>query len=579
MLEAVLSETQKAMVREIRSCLSEAAEALAASDASEEDRRSLAKSIEQLDELFLLVVVGEFNAGKSALINAILGTDLLSEGVTPTTSKIQLISWGERPERSALGPSIERVAVPAPLLREVNIVDTPGTNALNREHEAITSRFVPRSDLVLFVTSADRPFSESERRFLDGIRSWGKKILFIINKKDILDGPRQVQEVAAYVATQAHKMLGITPQIFPVSARWGREARAAGDEDALEGSGLPAIERYLHDTLDESERLRLKLLNPLGVATNLVGSLLEDVTGQLELLKEDFAALDDIERQLVAYRADIHREFDLRLADIDNVLHQMEVRGLEFFDETIRLGRLPDLVRKERIRAEFERKVIAEAPREIEQKVESIIDWLVESDIRQWQAVVEHVNRRRSHHAGRIVGHVGARFESDRSRLLETVGRAAREGMESYDRETEAARMAADVQQAVAGTALVEAGAVGLGATVALIASSTAADVTGLLAAGVMATLGLFIIPAKRARAKRNLRERIAATRTELMGAITEQFRREADTSLARIRETIAPYTRFVRSEREHLEGRRQLFQEILGRLQALRDHVASQTS
>jgi len=576
MLETILSETQKALVRELRACLAEAAEVLAASDAREEDRRSLTQSIQQLDELFLLVVVGEFNAGKSALINAILGTELLAEGVTPTTSRIQVIGWGEEHSRSTLGPVMDRVTVPAPLLREVEIVDTPGTNALDREHEAITARFIPRSDLVLFVTSADRPFSESERQFLEGIRSWGKKILFIINKKDILDGPRQVQEVVEYVATQAQRMLGLTPQIFAVSARWAREARAAGDEDALEGSGLPSIERFLLDTLDETERLRLKLLNPIGVATSLVGGLLDDVAGQLELLKEDFTALDDIERQLETYRADIDREFELRLADIDNVLHQMEVRGLEFFDETIRLGRLPDLVRKERIRAEFERKVIADAPQEIERKVESIIDWLVESDIRQWQAVVEHVNLRRSRHADRIVGHVGARFESDRSRLLETVGRAARQGMESYDRETEAARMAADVQQAVAGTALVEAGAVGLGATVALIASSTAADVTGLLAAGVMATLGLFIIPAKRARAKKNLRERIAATRTELMGAITEQFHKEADTSLARIRETIAPYTRFVRSERDHLEKRRTRLSEISERLNALEEQVRS---
>ncbi len=576
MLETVLSETQKELVREVRSCLAEAADVLAASDAREEDRRSLGQSIQQLDELFLLVVVGEFNAGKSALINSILGTELLREGVTPTTSRIQLITWGEQHSRSTVGPAMDRVTVPAPLLREVEIVDTPGTNALDREHEAITARFVPRSDLVLFITSADRPFSESERQFLEDIRNWGKKILFIINKKDILGGPRQVQEVVEYVATQAHRMLGITPQVFPVSARWAREARSAGDEDALEGSGLPAIERFLQDTLDETERLRLKLLNPIGVAASLVGGLLEDVTGQLELLKEDFAALDDIERQLGAYRTDIDREFGLRLADIDNVLHQMEVRGLEFFDETIRLGRLPDLIRKERIRSEFEQKVIADAPQEIERKVESIIDWLVESDIRQWQAVVEHVNLRRSHHADRIVGHVGARFESDRSRLLETVGRAARQGMESYDRETEAARMANDVQQAVAGTALVEAGAVGLGATVALIASSTAADVTGLLAAGVMATLGLFIIPAKRARAKKNLRERIAATRTELMGAITEQFHREADSSLARIRETIAPYTRFVRSEREHLEKRRDRLSGIRDRLQALEERVRS---
>ncbi len=558
MLESILTPDQHTLLTEVRRTLASVGETLAACEATEEDRQRFADSVRQLDELFLLVVVGEFNAGKSALINALLGEDLLEEGVTPTTARIQLITWGETPSREPGGPALDLVRVPAPLLREVDIVDTPGTNALNREHEAITSRFVPRSDLVLFVTSADRPFSESERAFLERIRSWGKKIVMVINKKDILEGPGQVREVEDYVATQSQRLLGITPRVFPVSARWAREGRSTGDEAMLAASGLSEIETFLRTTLDEAERFRLKLLNPIGVAGSLASSLLHTHTRRLELLADDFQTLDDIETQLEAYRQDIGREFELRLADIDNELHQMELRGMEYFDQTIRLARFPDLVRKERIRTEFERVVVGDTPQSIERKVEALIDWLVESDLRQWQAVVQHVGQRQAVHADRIVGQVGGRFESDRSRLLDTVGRAAREGMESYDRSGEAHRMANDVQQAVAGTALVEVGAVGLGATVALIASSTAADVTGLLAAGVMATLGLFIIPAKRARAKKNLRERIAATRETLMSAITEQFHREADTSLARIRETIAPYSRFVRAEGERLEARRE---------------------
>ena len=68
------------------------------------------------------------------------------------------------------------ITAPVEMLREINIVDTPGTNAVRREHEALTREFVPRSDLVLFITSADRPFTESERAFLQSIREWGKKV-------------------------------------------------------------------------------------------------------------------------------------------------------------------------------------------------------------------------------------------------------------------------------------------------------------------------------------------------------------------------------------------------------------------
>src|ERR671910_581997 len=64
--------------------------------------------------------------------------------------------------------------LPAAILRDLAVVDTPGTNAIVRQHEALTREFVPRADLVLFVTSADRPFTESERELLAAIGEWGK---------------------------------------------------------------------------------------------------------------------------------------------------------------------------------------------------------------------------------------------------------------------------------------------------------------------------------------------------------------------------------------------------------------------
>ncbi len=82
---------------------------------------------------------------------------------------------------------------PVEWLRDINIVDTPGTNAVIRRHQEITEDFVPRADLVLFVTSADRPFSESERAFIERIREWGKKVVFVVNKIDILETPADIR--------------------------------------------------------------------------------------------------------------------------------------------------------------------------------------------------------------------------------------------------------------------------------------------------------------------------------------------------------------------------------------------------
>ena len=113
--------------------------------------------------------------------------------------------------------------------------------------------------------------------------------------------------------------------------------------------------------------------------------------------------------------------------------------------------------------------------------------------------------------------------------------------------------MAESVQAAVAGTALLEAGAVGLGAIFTLLATTQVADVTGILAASTLAVLGLFVLPAKRKRAKAELAAKIRDLRERLIAALTEQFDREVDRGVRRVEEAIAPYTRFVRAERQRL--------------------------
>lgn len=575
MLNTILTPEHQEIVREERALLGEVASALDRSDLAPEERGALADSIRQLDEFFLLIVVGEFNAGKSAFINALLGRDLLAEGVTPTTAKIHLLSWGETDSRETVDPVTLRVTAPVEILRQISLVDTPGTNALDRSHEALTTHYVPRADLVLFVTSADRPFSESERRFLERIRDWGKKVVVAVNKIDILKSPGEISEVLNWVRSNGMRLLGTTPEVFAVSALKARQAQEAGDAEARAASGLPEIEAWLRSTLDDSERLRLKLGNPLGVASRLLGIGIGAADGGLTLLRADLATIADIESQSATWTMDVEREFGLRLADIDNSLHEMEKRGLEFFDETLRLSKLPKLFDKDELRRNFEREVVAEAPQQVETKVESLIDWLVESDLQQWQSVVNHVNRRAAAHADRMVGEVGGRFEADRGHLLATVGRAAADGLASYDRAAEARRMADDVSKAVTKTALAGVGAVGLGATVALVASSTAADVTGLLAAGLLFSLGLFILPHRRRKAKAELKGKIAALRTEIMSALRAQFEVEAGRSRSRLAKTIAPYTRFVRTESDRLEAVKRNLEGLALKVKALQARVA----
>jgi len=575
MLHPILNEAQTSILTDERRLLGDLRVALARFDMTAEDQATLEHSVHQLDELFLLVVVGEFNAGKSALINALLGQPLLREGVTPTTSRIHLVKYGPSVECTVVDPAAQVITAPVQLLQEINIVDTPGTNAIQRQHEAITQEFVPRADIVLFVTSADRPFTESERAFLERIRQWGKKVVVVLNKIDILESPDEVAKIETFIGENMRVLLGFTPEVFPVSARLALRAKQAGASagDAHpDASRFTALEQYIVSTLDETQRIRLKLLNPLGVGTHMAGRYLEILEQRLDLLKDDLVTIQDIESQLAVYQQDVTRDFRYRLADVDNVLHEFEQRGIDFFDEKMRLGRIFDLINKHKLKADYQRIVVADVPQIIERRVNDVIDWLVSHELHQWQAVVDHLSRRQAAHAGRIVGQVGGSFDYDRARLLETVGRAAQEAIQGYDREHEAARMAESVQMAVAGTALAEVSAIGLGALVTMIATTTLADVSGILAASTVAVLGLFVIPMRRRQAKLELRQKITAVRRQLMGGMTAQFQQELERSLARIGQAVAPYTRFVRAERDRLtknQGEVATIRAELARLQA----------
>jgi small GTP-binding protein len=581
-LTDLLRQQDQQLIRDERRLLNDLRTALVRFGASDDTRVTLDRSIEQLDELFLLVVVGEFNAGKSAFVNALVGETVMEEGVTPTTAQVTLLKHGEQHPVGTRGlvSAANGVAVltaPAEILRDIHIVDTPGTNAVIREHERLTSEFVPRSDLVLFVTSADRPFTETERAFLEQIRDWGKKVVLVINKVDIFQTEADVNEVRRFVEGHAHALLGTVPEIFPVSARLALRAKR-GEPALWAQSRFEPLEQYIRTTLDQASRLKLKLLNPLGVGASLTNRYRGLTRERLDLLRDDFAALEDVESQLHVYERDMLRDFDGRMAGIDNVLLQMERRGHDFFDDTMRIGRVMDLLNRARVQQGFEQQVVADAPEEIERKVHELVDWLVDSDYRQWQRISAHLAERRREYRERIVGERGdpemRAFHQDRARLVDSVGRETQRVVDTFDRRREASELADGARNAVAAAAAVGAGAVGLGTLVTVAASTAAADVTGIIMASVLAALGFFIIPAKRKQAKEEMRRKITDVRERLSVALRSQFEQEIKASVGRIREGIGPYSRFVRAEGDKLRDTEGQLTALATELEGVRRRV-----
>ena len=233
------------------------------------------------EDRFHLAVVGQFTRGKSTLINAIVGRALLPIGALPVTSVVTSLrhgtverAWIERdgqqfPEEIAISDLPQFITepgnpgnrkrvlsatidVPAPFLRRgLHFVDTPGVGSAHTQNTATTLAFLPQADAVIFVTAADAPLSESELRFLDNVREHVRKIFFVLNKIDQLDGNAR-SETVAFVERTLFQRLGTTgTRLFPLSSSQALTARTRQDPALLTASGLPALEEALAQFLGE----------------------------------------------------------------------------------------------------------------------------------------------------------------------------------------------------------------------------------------------------------------------------------------------------------------------------------------
>jgi small GTP-binding protein len=570
-----MSREARELVARERAYLADLRALLSRLDASPEDIEDLRNASEDLDGIFMLVVVGEYNSGKSSLLNALLGETVVPEGVTPTTDRITILGHGEELKDAEESGWLVRRNYPADLLRDLALVDTPGTNAIIARHQELTERFVPRADLVLFVTSADRPFTQSERAFLELISTWGKKITVVVNKIDILESSEERQKVLEFVREHARETLQVTPQVFGVAARKAFRARKSGTPANLAGTGLPELEAYIEASLYGGERLRLKLQSPLGVAEHLARKYGERMAGQLGLLEDDRRTLEEIDRQRSQYERDMRREFAGYLSRIKTVLVEVERRGDVFFDDTIRFGNLISLMNSDRTRKLFEERVVRGADQEVDRAVSETVDWFMQRNLQLWEDIMAFVNERRKAAEDRVIGEVGGRFQYDRESLLRNLRDRAEDVMRTYDERLEADRLANSLQAAVLRTGLLQVGGLGIGAAIVAFLSGAALDVTGIALGLTMAGLGVLVIPRRRTRAKRELHEKMQALRDGLEESLGNQLEKELQRAAEKLSGALLPYTRFVRSELDRMDEVQAELETLVGRIEGLKREVA----
>jgi hypothetical protein len=526
--------------------------------------------LSHLEDMFLLVVVGEVKAGKSSFINALLGADVCPEGPLPMTDRVHVLGYGEAEREVAEEAHVSRREVPIEGLRRMNVVDTPGTNSPLRRHQEITESFLPRADIVFFVTSIDCPLTQTEIHLLGDIRErWKKEVACVLAKIDIRS-EKDRGVVLEYLADSFREHLGFSPPVFPVSAQQAREARRDGDDAKLEASGLPAVERYIVDNLSESQRILLKLRSPLGTVLDVLGRIDSAAEAQVSVLERDFAGWTAIAEQVDFAATSLKERAERHLAPVRVAFENLEARGRGFLRDKIRVRNLRLFSDAGRFREAFEREVVRGATAEIETQVEEAARWLGEETRALWERALSHFNETvpLSRYRDRIAAGAGPRFQETRRETLERLVANARRDLETWSVERECGRIRELASRSLGRVLGTEVVAAGLGATIAATLMPTVMGGIGLLLVGALALGGLFILPSRRQKAVEGLEQGIRSTRDAVLTAVRDAISAEADRAAAAVLDGFAPFHDFYESRKRSLARTREEAAALRGEVQ-----------
>ncbi len=537
------------------------------------DKARIEGALEALGRPFLVVVVGEYNSGKSSLVNALIGEPILATGVVPTTDRITLVCYGDERGRAAPDENLLELRHPTPFLRDVNLVDTPGTNSLTQAHQRIVEDYIPNADLILFVTSTDRPLSESERQFLSLIRGrWKRSLVFVLNKVDLVK-PAELTQIVDYIRLHAGRALGEAPRIFPVSVRLAEDtAGGPRSAEARAKSGLADVDAFVFERLGNRDKVRLKLGGPLDVLEELVGEYAGELDREEEVLRGETRGLEHVLANVRSRGDETLTRHLKQLERVDGLLERIRVKSYEFLDEAIRL---PSLVKyklsRTKVEDEFRRHVLGEEhlAEQMDEVLSETITELVRENQVLWNDAIAFVDQqiREREVQSRLVGKSTNVWVDRRREVRLALKTAVEKNLKEFNIDYEAAKVQESASVSFARFVQVE--LVGGG----LIALFTAAlhDVSGIVFGVLLAGLGFVVIPMKRKDAKTNLSKRIDS----LSKALKDALRFELESAVARavddISSNLDPYTSLCKADRARIEKERETIKVLRARSRDLR--------
>ena len=579
--------------------------------------------------MFSMVIAGEFNVGKSTFINALLGRKVLESGPLPTTDAVHIVTSatkdddgnGDGGEVLSNGFVLHRLDIEdtrenehgissssrlsddkfkehssSSILNEVLLVDTPGLNAVASGHEEITNRLLPSADLIVFVTSSERPFTESERTFLNSIQAYRKQLVIVVNKIDILDsaggdyGKSEKDKVVKFVSDNCAAALtsSTPPAVFVVSSRDALNAKiqatpsidpAFGSGAAMwKRSGFNDIESYFMKELGNQFKIRAKLLSPLG----LIESSAKEMMEKLDNIQSDL----DVDRRTISL---LEEQMDVWVKDLetDVALDQSQIisEAISSMKPLLKFSESLNFVKK--IHTSFDSTAFDKEVREcgyvendpnvrIEQILEKSSARVEKKSKLQGRAVIDYLGKRPSFKSNLIIGNVFATadFKDVHRYLYQDLSKEVLEILSRFELTKEKEKLAESLKSTSIFFSIGQCFACSFGFFTFGFEQFVVPEVVGGAGSIIISFSSFAGAQMSHRRTSQQIKEKTEKIRTQIENAMNKVASHEIEVVRRKIMDGVAPYSRYVRSEQEGLDRIRRDCEDILLKNLGLRSRI-----
>ncbi len=522
---------------------------------------------QRLEEPFLFVIVGEVKAGKSSFINALLqaGFDLCKVAPSPMTDSIQLIVYGDEPREEILSLHLKKIYQPADALKEIAIVDTPGTNTIIEHHQEITETFVPGADLIAFVFEAKNPYRQSAWDFFDYIHeSWHKKVIFILQQKDLLSQEDLLINEAGVREQAARKGLRDI-NLFSVSALEEKQGQS-------HSSGFGALRLYIQQHITGGQAPTLKLASNLVAAERIADRIADGYQLRHQQYEVDLAFREDISQtlkhqtQLAGRQVDLMIENLLAGYDASATSKSAELQQLLSFGSVVKRAIASVFSRESSLKQDlnvFRESLEKDLTSNLARKLNLRILQLGES-VQQMLHLVDLKLRAGTTsllHDNDLFGAMAAHRADTVTDLQRTLGDFLHDA-DNFRQDT-----LLPVDQRTTPALATGGGIAAVGVILSMITSGAVFDITG----GVLTAVGILLssvtVGFQRRKIVRHFRQELASGRSQLQEMIEGKLNSYIDTIQRRIEDQFTPFDALLSNERENL-------QQLSDRLEAVRTSI-----